>query len=230
MIRNTQYSDSLVSGSQNLINSSPFNLGQCIYSSMAHENRIDNYPGIDYVNQPLENELSKDNIIKNLHKLFKHCINPILKRFGSNLILTSVYRNKQLNKLLGGVVNSQHIYGYAADIAFADGTPSSALFNWCKVSLPQYHQLIWEYPEKGNYYPFQIIPTPGGVVRIEDPGQKTNINFSWVHISYIEGSNDKVNSVSSTDPKIHTAYKDENTFYLDNFTHRIARANQKILE
>ena len=55
-------------------------------------------------------------------------------------------------------------------------------------------------------------------------------SFSWVHISYIKGNNNKINSVSSTYPKIHNAYKDENTFHLEDFTHRISIANQKLLE
>ena len=59
---------------------------------------------------------------------------------------------------------------------------------------------------------------------------KTLNIFSWVHISFIKGNNEKINSVSSLDPRIHTAYQDENTFYLDNFTHRIKTANQELLE
>jgi len=258
MPRNTQHSDSLDNNQLIPINSSSFNLGQCIFSSTALKNEINNFPGTDYINSSSQNELSKDNIIINLHKLFKHCINPIIERFGNNLALTSVYRNKELNKLLGGVVNSQHTYGYAADMVLYDGTPSSVLFNWCKVFLPQYHQLIWEYPERGGFSPFQQPPLhivtapdpPGGAMGrysdvVEDFDEYDPItssdnwwnnyrinytNFSWVHISYIEGNNEKINSVSSTDPKIHNAYKDVNTFYLDNFTHRISIANQSILK
>ena len=113
-----------------------FNLNQCIYSSIAHENKIDNIPGSDYL--PYKNvELSKNKIILNLHKLFKHCINPIYRRYGHRLGLTSVYRNKKINKLLGGVENSQHIYGYAADLVLTDGTSSLELFNWCRINIPQ---------------------------------------------------------------------------------------------
>jgi len=192
-----------------------FSLKQSIYSNIAHKNKIDNYPGSDYnINKKAYQnlELHKDNIILNLHRLFKYCINPIANKFGNqNLALTSVYRNKEVNKILGGVENSQHIYGYAADIVLTNNTPSSTLFNWCRFNIPNYHQLIWEYPEKGDYS-FNVN------------------NFSWVHISYIKGNNDKINSVSSTIPKIHKAYQDENAFYLDNFTHRIEAANQQLLE
>jgi len=192
-----------------IANQGYFQLEQCIYSPIAHQNEIDNYPGSDYIsNNP---KLNKDSIILNLHKLFKYCINPIFRKYGDDLALTSVYRNKKVNELLGGVKNSQHTYGYAADITLTDGTPSSTLFNWCRFNIPSYHQLIWEYPERGNHSMFSP-------------------KFSWVHISYIEGDNEKIKSVSSSDPKIHTAYQDENTFYLDNFTHKIAAANQKLIE
>lgn len=190
-----------------LANQGYFKYGQCIHSPIAHQYEIDNYPGSDS-DDP---KLSKDAIIFNLHKLFKYCINPIFRKYKDNLALTSVYRNKKVNNLLGGVENSQHLYGYAADIVLTDGTPSSTLFNWCVFNIPSYHQIIWEYPERGNNSMFSP-------------------KFSWVHISYIEGDNEKIKSVSSTNPKIHTAYQDENTFYLDNFTHRIAVANQKLLE
>ena len=191
--------------------SSHFKLKHAIYSEIAHENEIDNLPGSDYnFMNPIE-ELKTKRIETNLQRLFKYCINPITKHFGrQNIALTSCYRNKALNKIIGGVENSQHIYGYAADMVLTDNTPTYTLFNWCRYNLPFYHQLIWEYPEKGIY------------------GQGIT-NYSWVHISYIEGDNQKINSVSSTDPKIHNAYEDENTFYIDNFTHKIAIANQKII-
>ena len=83
-----------------LINKTSFTLDQCLFSPIAHQHKIDNLPGTDYnINtQSPQNELLKDNIIINLHKLFKYCINPIIEKFGSDLALTSVYRNKKLNK------------------------------------------------------------------------------------------------------------------------------------
>ena len=193
-------------------NTGYFTLNQCIYSSTAHKNKIDNFPGSDY---SLEDpNLNKDNIILNLHKLFKYCINPIFRKFNSNkLALTSVYRNKEVNKLLKGVKNSQHIYGYAADIVLKDGTNSSELFNWCRINIPQYHQLIWEYPEKGGY----------------KEGYNNLPEYSWIHISYIKGSNFKTNSVSSNMLNLHKKYEDENTYSIGNFTHRIKEANQDYL-
>ena len=184
-----------------------------IYSKTAQANEIDNIPGSDRVWG--KEDLSSDNIKLSLHRLFKYCINPITTAFGRyNVALTSVYRNKEVNKILGGVENSQHIFGYAADIVLTNNEPSSKLFNWCRFNLPEYHQLIWEYPERGIYL----------------PSESENLPFSWVHISYIKGDNYKTNSVSSTDPKIHKAYEDENTFFIDGFTHNIQLANQQLLE
>jgi len=185
-----------------------YNFKQCIFSPTAIKNNILNLPGSDFISND-EPNLSQGNIILNLHRLFKYCINPLIEKFGDDLVLISTYRTKELNKLMGGVENSQHVYGYAADIALND-TSSSYLFNWCKTYIPQYHQLIWEYPERGVY-------------------SSLSSNFSWVHISYIKENNGKVNSVSSTNPKVHKAYRDENTFFLNKFTHKIELANQAII-
>ena len=186
-----------------------FTLNQCISSNIARLNQIDNVPGCDYhYDEYKDPKLRKDQIILILHKLFKHCINPIYRKYGRSLGLTSVYRNKQINRLLGGVPNSQHIYGYAADIVLTDGRPTLELFNWCRINLPQYHQLIWEYPERESFNSNDIRGS-----------------FSWIHISYIEGSNFKEHSVSSKDPKIHETYKDEDTYHIGNFTHKISTLN-----
>tara|TARA_R110000744_G_scaffold54377_1_gene115443 strand:+ start:203 stop:1060 length:858 start_codon:yes stop_codon:yes gene_type:complete len=194
---------------ENYHNEEFFTYKKAIHSNIAHENEIDNYPGSDHISGT-NDLLHKSRIVNNLNKLFKFCINPIFRHFKDDVLLTSVYRNKKVNKIIGGVEHSQHIYGYAADIAIQNHN-SSTLFNWCGYSIPNYHQLIWEYPERGSYSNFKD-------------------SFSWIHISYIEGGNNKINSVSSTDPKIHQFYQNEHTFYLDNITHRIRPADQRILE
>ena len=185
-----------------------FTLKQCIYSPIAQKRQINNFPGSDH--SSYDKDLSKDQIIFNLNKLFKYCVNPIYKQFGS-IGLSSVYRNKEVNKLIEGVEYSQHIYGYAADIVSTDiNINTSEIWNWCKINLPLYHQLIWEYPERGSY-------------------GETN-SFSWIHISFIEGNNFKENSVSSLNPKIHEYYKDTDTYTIGNFTHGIKRANQNLIK
>ena len=184
-----------------------FSLKHCVYSPIAIENEINNFPGSDYHALHSKN-LDRNIIISNLHKLFRKCVNPIKVRY-NGMRLTSVYRNKKVNELLEGVPYSQHIYGYAADI-LVPNMHSSIIFNWCRINIPYYHQLIWEYPERGDYF----------------EGRKA---FSWIHISYIEGNNFKENSVSSLDPKIHDFYKKENTYKIGNFTHGIKNADQNLI-
>ena len=60
-----------------------FNLLQCIASPIARENQIHNFPGSDYTaHQPFKDpKLSRNHIIINLHRLFAHCINPIVRKF-----------------------------------------------------------------------------------------------------------------------------------------------------
>ena len=185
-----------------------FTLHQCIYSSIAHENEINNFPGTDFIPSNNDSKLKKDNIITNLNKLFEFCINPIFRKFRTDIYLASVYRSKKLNELLGGVENSQHIYGYAADIV-SPTYSTATIFNWCKRAL-SYHQLIWEYPEKGKY--------------VDDEGE-----WSWIHISYIEGKNFRENSVSSKNPKILEYYKGEKAYAIGDYVHRIGDANEQIL-
>ena len=180
-----------------------FSLNHCIYSPIAQLNEIDNVPGSDYFDYK-DIKLKKDKIILNLHNLFRYCINPLYRKYGGNLGLTSVYRNMEVNQLLGGVMNSQHCYGYAADIVLRNGVESLTLFNWCRANIPKYNQLILEYPEKGSY-------------STAAPDKE----FSWVHISYIEGNKYNKNSISSKDPQTHTRYKNTETYHIGNFTHNI---------
>ena len=191
-----------------------FKLKHCIYSPIAIANNINNYPGSDFNSSLGPNRadpnLQKDYIIGNLHKLFNNCINKILLRFKGQIGLSSVYRNRHLNALLGGVPNSQHIYGYAADIVPTGDITTADIFNYCVRYLPSYHQLIWEYPERGPY------------------SQNSN-QFSWIHISYIEGNNFKENSVSSFNKQIHEFYKDENTFTIGEYTHKIKTADTNLI-
>lgn len=185
-----------------------FTLRQCIYSPIAHLRDINNFPGSDH--SDYDTDLSKDKIITNLHRLFKYCVNPIQNAF-PKIGLSSVYRNKELNKLIQGVAYSQHIYGYAADIVSTDvNINTSEIFNWCTLNLPLYHQLIWEYPERGGF-------REGG-------------GFSWIHISFIQGNNFKEHSVSSLDPKIHKHYESETSYKIGNFTHGIKKADQEIIK
>tara|TARA_Y100000592_G_scaffold101146_1_gene185985 strand:+ start:1152 stop:1724 length:573 start_codon:yes stop_codon:yes gene_type:complete len=181
-----------------------------IVSEIATSNNINNYPGVDVDSDPL---LTADFIWGNLTKLHTNCIIPILEEFGSNNIkITSAYRCKELNLFLGGTENSQHTKGYAIDLVSSTHA-SSLLWNWCFQNLSEWHQLIWEYPERGNFI-------------------NANHNFSWVHISYIEGNNPKTCSFSSEVDSYHEHYKKEEiepVMKRGNYTHGITFANETII-
>jgi len=116
---------------------------------------------------------------------------------------------KKLNKLLKGVENSQHIYGYAADIVLTNGIETSTLFNWCRFNLPQYHQLIWEYPERGLSY-------------IRENGE-VKVN-SWVHIAYVTGNHKKTISLASEKESYHESYAEDWTYRKGKYTHDMVKA------
>ena len=60
------------------------------------------------------------------------------------MIITSGYRNSQLNKLVGGVSNSQHCKGQAADF-IVNGLSIPQVIELIKYSGIEYDQVINEY-------------------------------------------------------------------------------------
>ena len=56
-------------------------------------------------------------------------LNRIQRHFGHSVVVTSGYRCEALNKAVGGVPNSQHMLGEAADF-FVCATPLSEVFEY----------------------------------------------------------------------------------------------------
>lgn len=177
-----------------------------IYSKIAEDQNINNYPGVDVETYPT---LTSDFIFSNLGLLHTNCINPILDAFGPSIKIASAYRSIELNNYLGGVSNSQHTRGYAVDLISSNHS-SALLWNWCLQNLPTWNQLIWEYPERGN---FSEISQP----------------FSWVHISYIEDDNPKITSLSSDKENLHNSYEGELTQRIGNYTHGVTLADENLI-
>lgn len=67
------------------------------------------------LNQPNHEE------IDNLFRLCKELLQPIRDAYGKPIIVTSGFRNKQLNTAIGGSSTSMHMKGLAADIKAGDG-------------------------------------------------------------------------------------------------------------
>ena len=84
-----------------------FTVEEFTYSRKAIENGIDNMPG--------------ESQIAAIRLLITQLIQPLRDRLGEPIAITSVYRCPGVNRLVGGVVNSQHTRGEAADCYAACG-------------------------------------------------------------------------------------------------------------
>ena len=91
-----------------------FTLEELIESSTARQRGI--------LNQPNHQE------IDNLFRLCKELLQPIRDAYGKPIIITSGFRNKALNKAVGGSSTSMHMQGLAADFKASDGN-NKALWN-----------------------------------------------------------------------------------------------------
>lgn len=86
-----------------------FTFRELLHSNVALQNDVPNLP-------PREDAAK---IYFNLVVLVDNLLEPIRERFAVPMIITSGYRCKRLNKLVGGVDNSQHMKGEAVDFCFA---------------------------------------------------------------------------------------------------------------
>lgn len=107
----------------------------------------------------LRSESAKRNGISNLpikehtvsmQLLAENIFQPLRNHFGIPIHISSGYRSKELNKLIGGSQTSQHSKGEAIDIDM-DGTDisNSRIFHWIKNNL-KFDQLIWEFGKGAN--------------------------------------------------------------------------------
>ena len=117
-----------------------FTIKELCKSSTATQKGIDNTPNSE--------------IVSNLEQLVDKILDPLREKFGEPIIINSGYRSPALNKAVKGAVNSQHVYGQAADITSGSKSGNKKLFILAQsLNLP-FDQLI---DEK---------------------------NYSWIHISY----------------------------------------------
>lgn len=130
-----------------------FSYEEMIASSTAKAKKIDN-------SAPPEAK-------KKLEKLCKEVLQPIRDKYGHAITVTSGYRCPKLNAAVGGVKNSQHVFGEAADIK-CTATSKAKLFKLIKEMIQngeiKVGQLIWEYGTK----------TEPNWIHVSLPYKKTN--------------------------------------------------------
>lgn len=69
---------------------------------------------------------------------------PLRRRFGKPIRVTSFFRSIALNKAIGGSKTSQHCKGEAMDLQATGGITNAQLFHYIKNNL-DFDQLIWEF-------------------------------------------------------------------------------------
>ena len=116
-----------------------FTLEELCASSTAKAKGIKNVPG-------------QEQII-NLCALVHNVLQPLRDKYGGEVKIGSGYRSPALNKAVGGVSNSQHMTGQAADLCI-DGDLAKGR-KWIEIILEwcDFDHLIWEKnPKTGNYW------------------------------------------------------------------------------
>lgn len=117
-----------------------FTIAEMTYSSTAKMKGINNTPS--------------PTVVKNLNALIDNVLQPLRDWYGKPIHVTSGYRCKALNKAVGGVWNSQHMTGEAADIVghnYAMPETKKLFDGIINLGLP-FDQLIWEKNKQGSYW------------------------------------------------------------------------------
>jgi hypothetical protein len=81
-----------------------------------------------------------------------YVLEPLREAMNEPIPISSGFRCEQLNRAVGGVSNSQHMKGQAADLCIGgDLEKGKRWFNWIKNNL-KFDQLIWEHSRSGTYW------------------------------------------------------------------------------
>lgn len=116
-----------------------FTFRELLHSNVALQN--------DVLNLPPREDAAR--IYFNLVVLVDNLLEPIRERFAVPMIITSGYRCKRLNKLVGGVDNSQHMKGEAVDFCFAGFSKKEMAAAFFEIAEEfNFDQLIY-YKKKG---------------------------------------------------------------------------------
>lgn len=83
-----------------------------------------------------------DDEVERMRQLCIHVLEPLRKRFGV-IRITSGFRTHQLNDIIGGARNSQHLYGEAADIHVGSTEVGRKMYDFIMQNL-DFDQLLLE--------------------------------------------------------------------------------------
>ena len=115
-----------------------FSLEELCASNTAYERGIQNKPNAQQ--------------IISLVYLAAYVLEPLREAMHEPIPISSGFRCEQLNRAVGGVSNSQHMKGQAADLCIGgDMKKGRKWFDYIKTHL-NFDQLIWEHSSNGTYW------------------------------------------------------------------------------
>ena len=117
-------------------------------------------------NHKVENTPTVEAIV-NLCRLCNEVLEPARKKYGHPIKVTSGYRCKKLNDLVGGVKTSRHLTGQAADLRVESKELGRKLFDALK-DQPAIDELLYEHKGSASWI---------HVAWAEQPRHKINLNY-----------------------------------------------------
>ena len=124
---------------QKTIKSDFFTLEEFTRSTTAKRLKIDNTPSNDIIRN-----IQYGEVIRNLQYGVQMVLDPLRRILQAPIIITSGYRCAALNKAVGGVANSWHTKGNAADLRIKDEEEAKAIFQVLKT-LPSVDTVLFEH-------------------------------------------------------------------------------------
>ena len=94
--------------------------------------------------QKAANTIPNDTIRANLEYLVDNLLDPIRQLWGKPIYVNSGYRSPEVNRLVKGAKNSQHLKGEAADITTGTAEGNRQLFDIIVNSKLEFDQLLDE--------------------------------------------------------------------------------------
>ena len=137
------------------IKSEFFTLAELTKSETAARHKIDNTPSAS--------------IVANLQYGVDMVLDPLRRLYGQPIKINSGYRSSQLNKLVGGVPNSWHQLGNAADIHISSAEEANILFSNLQ-KLPSVDTILFEHSKTAQWLHVQWDKT-------RTPRHHYNFNF-----------------------------------------------------
>lgn len=133
-----------------------FSIEEFFRSNAAEKYQVSNIPG--------DEELSA--VLHNIKALVDNVLDPLRAMVGRPVIITSGYRSRKVNELVGGSKTSQHLTGKAADIHVQGCTP-------------QQMEVVYQTIQRGYAFDQLIFYPSKNIIHVSWNGDK-NRQESWV--------------------------------------------------